>query len=82
VQMFGQPVGFHLWLEQGTWRWGVCSVTPGPDGDAALMFASQPKVMPALGLGEEPIPLWWTSGFVLASPVGTAALTRCTRCRH
>jgi hypothetical protein len=32
-----------------------------------------PKVMPALGLGEEPIPLWWTSGFVLASPVGTAA---------
>jgi len=30
-----------------------------------------PKVMPALGLGEEPIPLWWTSDFILSSPVGT-----------
>merc|ERR1719387_1289045 len=29
------------------------------------------KVMPALGLGEEPIPLWWTSDFILASPEGT-----------
>jgi hypothetical protein len=63
MQMFVQPGGFYLRLEQGTWRWCVCSVTPGPDGDkarpdgdVALMFASQPKVMPALGLGEEPIP--------------------------
>merc|ERR1719321_1530827 len=31
------------------------------------------KVMPALGLGAEPIPLWWTTDFILASPVGTAA---------
>ena len=29
------------------------------------------KVMPSLGLGSEPIPLWWTSDFILASPVGT-----------
>jgi len=29
------------------------------------------KVMPALGLAEEPIPLWWTTDFILASPVGT-----------
>merc|ERR1719321_2074342 len=29
------------------------------------------KVMPALGLGEEPIPLWWTGDFILASPEGT-----------
>merc|ERR1719353_1545490 len=28
------------------------------------------KVMPALGLNE-PIPLWWTTDFILASPVGT-----------
>merc|ERR1719197_2392818 len=30
-----------------------------------------PKVMPALGLEEEPIPLWWTSDFINASPPGT-----------
>jgi hypothetical protein len=29
------------------------------------------KVMPALGLGNEPIPLWWTSDFINASPPGT-----------
>jgi len=29
------------------------------------------KVMPALGLAEEPIPLWWTSDFILASEKGT-----------
>jgi len=31
------------------------------------------KVMPALGLPDEPIPLWWTTDFILASPVGTPA---------
>merc|ERR1719487_2023557 len=30
-----------------------------------------PKIMPALGLGSEPIPLWWTSDFINASPPGT-----------
>jgi hypothetical protein len=30
-----------------------------------------PKVMPALGLADEPIPLWWTSDFINASPPGT-----------
>ena len=29
--------------------------------------------MPALDLAEEPIPLWWTTDFILASPVGTPA---------
>jgi len=29
------------------------------------------KVMPALGLAEEPLPLWWTTDFILASPEGT-----------
>lgn len=29
------------------------------------------KVMPALGLQNEPTPLWWTVDFILASPVGT-----------
>eukprot|EP00933_Yihiella_yeosuensis_P028799 TRINITY_DN22610_c2_g1_i1.p1 TRINITY_DN22610_c2_g1~~TRINITY_DN22610_c2_g1_i1.p1 ORF type:complete len:698 (-),score=120.28 TRINITY_DN22610_c2_g1_i1:276-2279(-) len=29
------------------------------------------KVMPALGLAAEPIPLWWTTDFILASPEGT-----------
>jgi hypothetical protein len=29
------------------------------------------KVMPSLGLAEEPIPLWWTGDFILASPEGT-----------
>merc|ERR1712061_926788 len=29
------------------------------------------KVMPALGLASEPIPLWWTTDFILSSPVGT-----------
>jgi hypothetical protein len=31
------------------------------------------KVMPALGLDTEPIPLWWTGDFILASPEGTPA---------
>jgi len=30
-----------------------------------------PLVMPSLGLAEEPIPLWWTTDFILSSPVGT-----------
>merc|ERR1719191_1660721 len=29
------------------------------------------KVMPALGLANEPIPLWWTTDFINSSPVGT-----------
>merc|ERR1712224_1129463 len=29
------------------------------------------KIMPALGLATEPLPLWWTSDFILSSPVGT-----------
>jgi hypothetical protein len=31
------------------------------------------KIMPALGLEDEPIPLWWTSDFINSSPPGTAA---------
>merc|ERR1719352_1325059 len=31
------------------------------------------KVMPALELPDEPIPLWWTGDFILASPEGTPA---------
>jgi glutathione synthase/RimK-type ligase-like ATP-grasp enzyme len=31
-----------------------------------------PKIMPALGLSDEPIPLWWTSDFINSSPPGTA----------
>merc|ERR1712070_811659 len=31
------------------------------------------KVMPALGLASEPIPLWWTTDFILSSPEGTPA---------
>merc|ERR1712013_787237 len=30
-----------------------------------------PRVMPALGLPDEPIPLWWTTDFILSSPEGT-----------
>merc|ERR1719446_624915 len=30
-----------------------------------------PLVMPALGLASEPVPLWWTTDFICASPVGT-----------
>jgi hypothetical protein len=29
------------------------------------------KIMPALGLASEPLPLWWTSDFINASPPGT-----------
>merc|ERR1719387_40310 len=29
------------------------------------------KVMPALGLGDEPLPLWWTTDFINSSPPGT-----------
>merc|ERR1719174_2872017 len=31
------------------------------------------KIMPSLGLASEPIPLWWTSDFINASPPGTPA---------
>merc|ERR1719316_855203 len=30
-----------------------------------------PLVMPSLGLGDEPVPLWWTTDFILSSPEGT-----------
>merc|ERR1712159_980595 len=30
-----------------------------------------PSVMPSLGLAEEPVPLWWTTDFILSSPEGT-----------
>jgi len=30
-----------------------------------------PLVMPALDLPDEPVPLWWTTDFILASPEGT-----------
>jgi len=30
-----------------------------------------PLIMPALNLADEPIPLWWTTDFILASPEGT-----------
>uniref|UniRef100_A0A7S0FS39 DUF6815 domain-containing protein n=1 Tax=Pyrodinium bahamense TaxID=73915 RepID=A0A7S0FS39_9DINO len=30
------------------------------------------KIMPALDLADEPIPLWWTSDFINSSPPGTA----------
>merc|ERR1719161_2064278 len=30
-----------------------------------------PKVMPALDLADEPVPLWWTTDFIVASPEGT-----------
>merc|ERR1719372_25853 len=30
-----------------------------------------PKVMPALDLADEPVPLWWTGDFIVASPEGT-----------
>merc|ERR1711972_866375 len=29
------------------------------------------QIMPALGLPEEPMPLWWTTDFILSSPEGT-----------
>ncbi|CAE7646726.1 unnamed protein product [Symbiodinium pilosum] len=31
-----------------------------------------PKVMPALDLPNEPVPLWWTTDFINSSPEGTA----------
>ncbi|CAK9024391.1 Bacl-2 [Durusdinium trenchii] len=32
-----------------------------------------PHVMPSLDLADEPLPLWWTTDFINASPPGTAA---------
>merc|ERR1712118_57985 len=29
------------------------------------------KIMPSLGLAQEPLPLWWTSDFILSSELGT-----------
>jgi hypothetical protein len=39
----------------------------------SFLSEDMPKVMPALGLEAEPIPLWWTSDFINSSPPGTAA---------
>merc|ERR1719499_2707531 len=36
-----------------------------------FMTIDMPKIMPALGLESEPIPLWWTSDFINSSPPGT-----------
>merc|ERR1740127_9778 len=38
-----------------------------------FLSIDMPKVMPNLGLESEPIPLWWTTDFINASPPGTAA---------
>jgi hypothetical protein len=51
----------------------------GPDevrfADLTKKFLTDdlPLVTPALGLAEEPIPLWWTTDFILDSPEGTPA---------
>merc|ERR1712203_1283296 len=37
------------------------------------MGKDMPTLMPALDLAEEPVPLWWTTDFILASPEGTPA---------
>merc|ERR1719210_2530874 len=39
-----------------------------------FMEKDLPQVMPALGLAGEPIPLWWTTDFILSSPVGTPTI--------
>jgi len=39
---------------------------------ASFNSAALAEIMPALGLAEEPIPLWWTSDFINSSPPGTA----------
>jgi hypothetical protein len=36
-----------------------------------FLLKDLPSVMPSLGLANEPIPLWWTTDFILASPEGT-----------
>ena len=38
-----------------------------------FLMKDLPKVMPMLGLANEPIPLYWSVDFVLASPEGTPA---------
>ena len=46
----------------------------GPDDDRFADLAKNfltPPAMPALGLAEGPIPVWWAIDFVLASAVGT-----------
>jgi hypothetical protein len=37
----------------------------------SFLTSDMPKIMPALGLKAEPIPLWWTSDFINSSPPGT-----------
>merc|ERR1711970_122998 len=38
-----------------------------------FLVEDMPKIMPALGLASEPIPLWWTTDFICSSPAGTPA---------
>ena len=38
-----------------------------------------PKVMPALDLAEEPLPLWWTTDFINASPPGKWSVSEVRR---
>ena len=45
---------------------------PGP-GVFGCMVQDLPHIMPSLDLAAEPIPLWWTTDFINASPPGTEA---------
>merc|ERR1712083_174221 len=40
-------------------------------GTKNFLTIDMPKIMPALALAEEPIPLWWTADFINSSPTGT-----------
>ena len=42
-----------------------------------VLLEDLPHVMPSLDLAEEPLPLWWTTDFINASPPGTAAEEEC-----
>merc|ERR1711907_441515 len=50
---------------------GGISAVGGTGSVYTFYGPDDPKFMPALGLADEPIPLWWTSDFINASPAGT-----------
>merc|ERR1711937_835911 len=46
-------------------------VSSWTSGSAHVSSKELPYVMPALDLASEPLPLWWTTDFILSSPEGT-----------
>ena len=63
----------HVFFVLTKTLWDTKTHLPKHVNLAWCMAQDLPNVMPALDLAAEPIPLWWTTDFINASPPGTEA---------